>query len=126
MTDLRKAANMALYALEYNCRLVQDFGSKEQLHSHHEAIMALYKSLAQNPLDIADRAYFAGKQAGIQETLAQGEQEKESALCDADPRSLLGRSNNFTKEIENRLCDIERRLAAIETQSAPPRENNNG
>jgi len=33
------------------------------------------EALAQNPLDIADRAYFAGKQAGIEETLAQPEQE---------------------------------------------------
>ena len=51
---------------------------------------------------------------------AQSEQEKESTPLNVDPRLLLGRSDNFTKETENRLCDIERRLAAIETQSAPP------
>lgn len=52
-TDLRKAANMALYALENNLPLIEDYGSKEQLNIQHEAIMALYKTLAQpeHPLD---------------------------------------------------------------------------
>jgi hypothetical protein len=47
MTDLRKAADMALYALENNLQLIEDYGSKEQLNIHHKAIMALYKTLAQ-------------------------------------------------------------------------------
>lgn len=47
MTDLRKAAKMALEALEFNNPLIEDFGSKEQLKSHNEAIEALYKTLAQ-------------------------------------------------------------------------------
>ena len=47
MTDLRKAAEMALYALEFNYPLIEDYGNKEQLDTHHEAIMALHKSLAQ-------------------------------------------------------------------------------
>lgn len=47
MTDLKKAAEMALEALEFNDPLVEDFGSKEQLKSHNEAIAALYKTLAQ-------------------------------------------------------------------------------
>ena len=47
MTDLRKAANMALYALEFSLPAIEDFGSKEQLTDCHRAIMALYKSLAQ-------------------------------------------------------------------------------
>jgi hypothetical protein len=45
--DLRKAADMALYALENNLPLIEDYGSKEHLNIHHESIMALYKTLAQ-------------------------------------------------------------------------------
>ena len=51
MTDLRKAAEMALYALEFNYPLIEDYGNKEQLDTHHEAIMALCKSLAQPEQD---------------------------------------------------------------------------
>ena len=47
MTDLRKAAEMALNALEFSLPAIEDFGSKEQLTDCHKAIMALYKSLAQ-------------------------------------------------------------------------------
>ncbi len=36
-----------------------------------DAYIDLRQALAQNPLDIADRAYFAGKQDGIEEALAQ-------------------------------------------------------
>ena len=54
----------------------------------------------------------------LEAALAQPEQKKESTVCAVDPRLLLGKSNNFTKKTENRLCDIERRLAAIETQPA--------
>jgi hypothetical protein len=55
MTDLRKAANTALYALETNYPLIEDYGNKEQLDIHHEAIMDLYKALTQpeqEPVDI--------------------------------------------------------------------------
>ena len=55
---------------------------------------------------------------------SQPEQEKESTAQTVDPCLLLGRSNNFTKETENRLCDIERRLAAIETQPALAQPDN--
>lgn len=47
MTDLRKAANMALRALEFSYPLIEDYGNKEQLDIHHEAIMALHKALTQ-------------------------------------------------------------------------------
>jgi len=47
MTDLRKAAEMALHALEFSLPTIEDFGSKEQLTDCHRAIMALYKALAQ-------------------------------------------------------------------------------
>lgn len=47
MTDLRKAADMALEALEFSLPAIEDFGSKEQLTDCHRAIMALYKALAQ-------------------------------------------------------------------------------
>ena len=74
MTDLRKAAEMALDALE--------FAASEIYNEHNDdviadAIKAIRQALAlsDNPLDIADRAYFAGKQAGIEETLAQPEQQ---------------------------------------------------
>ena len=60
MTD-REAMKMALEALDWRFSNVP------------EAIEALRTALAQseNPLDIADRAYFAGKQDGVDETLAQ-------------------------------------------------------
>ena len=45
--DLRKAATMALYALENNLPLIEDYGSKEDLNIQHEAIVALHKTLAQ-------------------------------------------------------------------------------
>lgn len=66
MNDLRKAAEMLMKAL--------DDGWVER---GDNVAIALRKALAlsDNPLDIADRAYFAGKQAGIEETLAQPEQE---------------------------------------------------
>jgi hypothetical protein len=44
------------------------------------------------------------------------EQEKESTAQTVDPRVLLISNGDFTKETGNRLCDIERRLAVIETQ----------
>ena len=47
MTDPRKAAEMALHALEFSLPTIEDFGSKEQLTDCHRAIMALYKALAQ-------------------------------------------------------------------------------
>jgi len=47
MTDLRTATNTALYALEFNYPLIEDYGNKKQLDIHHEAIMALHKALTQ-------------------------------------------------------------------------------
>jgi hypothetical protein len=47
MIDLRKAAEIALQALEFSLPAIEDFGSKEQLTDCHRAIMALYKALAQ-------------------------------------------------------------------------------
>ena len=60
MTDLRKAAEMALEALDWRFSNVP------------KAIEALRQALAQHehPLDIYERAYFAGKQDGIDETIA--------------------------------------------------------
>lgn len=43
-------------------------------------VMTPHPAFAQNQLDIADRAYFAGKQAGIEETLAQPEQEPDYGI----------------------------------------------
>jgi hypothetical protein len=48
--------------------------------------------------------------------VAKPEQEKESTAQTVDPRVLLISNGDFTKETGNRLCDIERRLAVIETQ----------
>ena len=114
MTDLRKAASMALDAMlsEYST-------GGENKYSPWDVIEALRQALAQeqtkcprcgevNPAEIHT----------CSPQVAQPEQEKESTAQTVDPRLLLGRSNNFTKETENRLCDIERRLAAIETQPA--------
>lgn len=96
---LRKAAEMALHALKFSQNMKRCFARAEQ--DYHEKIA---------PIAIE----------ALRTALAQPEQEKGSTLRDADPRLLLGRSNNFTKETENRLCDIERRLAVIETQPAQP------
>ena len=41
-------------------------------------VMTPHPAFSQNPLDIADRAYFAGKQVGIEEALAQPEKDRES------------------------------------------------
>lgn len=88
--------------------------------TYHEALQIAYNALVeidrQTPYPIAKHAIQAINRAFNE----QPEQEKESTAQTVDPRLLLGRSNNFNKETENRLCDIERRLAAIETQSAPP------
>ncbi len=66
MTDLRKAANTALYALEFNYPLIEDYGNKEQLDIHHEAIMALYKSLAQpEPIQVRPAEFAATVSAGV-------------------------------------------------------------
>lgn len=73
MTDQeRKVMKMALEALEH----VDRFDLNRRF-CFDEEIDDLRTALAQNPLDIADRAYFAGKKDGIEETLAQPEQEEE-------------------------------------------------
>lgn len=67
MTDLRKAAEMALEALEKDPVL---------LNAINNAKCFLFFALAQSEqepehvLDIYERAYFAGKQDGIDETIA--------------------------------------------------------
>jgi len=71
--DIRKAAEMALAKLEHLWDIGIDAEYKVELLPEIEALRT---ALAQNPLDIADRAYFAGKQAGIEEALAQPEQNK--------------------------------------------------
>jgi len=86
MTDLRKAAEMALEYLEYL-----------------------------NELDIAGLDHEVHTNA-LRQALAQPEQKKEPTPSNVDPRVLLISDSDFTKETGNRLCDIERRLAAIETQ----------
>jgi hypothetical protein len=63
-----------------------------------------------------DRSYMVDAREALRQALAQPEQEKESTPVNVDPRLLLSRNNNYIKETGNRLCDIERRLAAIEIQ----------
>lgn len=103
MTDQeRKAMEMALEALEWNTTHRDDDNAKRR-----DAIEALRQALAQNPLDIADRAYFAGKQAGIEETLAQPEQEPaawmgitDNPYCDdADCNDPNGRAMRWHKKL---------------------------
>ena len=45
MTPLRKAAQMALDALEHGLPIIEDFGGKEQLQLQHKAIAVLYEAL---------------------------------------------------------------------------------
>lgn len=70
----------------------------------------------------ADAAIEALRQAIEQTEKQEPEKEKESTSLNVDPRLLLGRNINCTKNIENRLCDLERRMAKIETHPAPPRK----
>ena len=70
----------------------------------------------------ADAAIEALRQAIEQAEKQEPEKEKESTSLNVDPRLLLGRNINCTKNIENRLCDLERRMAKIETHPAPPRK----
>lgn len=75
MTDLRKAANMALRALEFNYPLIEDYGNKEQLDIHHEAIMALCQALAQpDETETLKRCLFQMQEAA--KALAQPEQKR--------------------------------------------------
>ena len=41
MTDLRKAAEMAYNALNFNLPIIEDYGNKEQLEIHHHAMNLL-------------------------------------------------------------------------------------
>ena len=84
MTDLRKASEMALEAMERRNSVNYEYKVYLQ-----DAIDALRQALAQpeqepeHPLDIYERAYFAGKQDGIDEALAQHE-KKWVGLTDKD------------------------------------------
>lgn len=87
MTNLRKAAEMALYAL-LDARQVMDITYKDK-HAYADEIEALRQALAQpeqaNPIDTYERAYYEGKRAGIAESEAiktQPEQEYEYAVCE--------------------------------------------
>lgn len=72
--DAVTALRQALAQPEQSCSC----GEPDALGVVHRKDSPCY--VAQNPLDIADRAYFAGKQAGIVETLAQ----PESQVCCGD------------------------------------------
>jgi len=69
MIDLRKAAEMALGTLIKSQPLTH---SSNSIQEFMETIRILRQALAQHehPLDIYERAYFAGKQDGIDETIA--------------------------------------------------------
>lgn len=95
-----------------------------------ECIDALRQALAQNPLDVADRAYFAGKQAGITEALAQPEPfslvctkcsaDRTKEACKGDLRNceLMGYAQSAqpeqdavawfvtTKNVEQKVCGV--------------------
>ena len=101
MTDLRKAAHMALNALEFSLPAIEDFGSIEQLTDCHRAIMALYKSIAQPEQKLNDPPayvepptsdYHNGWEEGFE--AAKNLFKKESAPQNADPRLLLVRKDN--------------------------------
>jgi len=84
-----------------------------------KAITALRQAIeqAEKPPIYVERAttnYEDGWEEGFK---AGTQKEKESTPSNADPRVLLNSNVNITKNIENRLCDIERRLAKIETQA---------
>ena len=86
MTDLRKAAEMALEALEtVNSFASWGVGMRKIIDNLRQALAQL-----DNQLDITDRAYFAGKQAGIEETLAQPEQDDERFVNGALPMGGMG------------------------------------
>lgn len=99
MIDAMKQALEALKAADKGI-IPGGIGSDER-NLMKQAITALRQALAQNPLDVADRAYFAGKQAGIDEALAQPEQSKYSDIVSdggLDPR------NQFDAQPEQKPC----------------------
>lgn len=105
MSNLRAAAERALDALE----LERTDANGNKVDLVIPAIEALRQALAQNPLDIADRAYFAGKKDGIEEAFAQP----------STPDDLLRQSERegwrWAKECEAevvRLTDLNQRLMA--------------
>lgn len=86
--DLRKAAEMALDALENNLPLIEDYGSKEQLNIHHKAIAALYKTLAQPEQDHGfDRtaSHMAGEYVDTAQSKAMHEACIEASMRNAQP-----------------------------------------
>ena len=122
MTDLRKAAEMALPLLV----AYQDYtGDSRIANKCGEAIEALRQALAQpeqvsiEPPDYVEPItfnYHEGWEEGFKAGVGSAKNKKESTPSNVDPRVLLISDSDFTKETGNRLCDIERRLAAIETQ----------
>ena len=98
-------------------------GDEDAEQEHESRITSLEIRVAklEKPMTEHEKQLLAGQRSLLRTAPpSKQEQEKESTAQTVDPRVLLGRSNNFTKETENRLCDIERRLAVIETQPAPP------
>jgi hypothetical protein len=112
------AMKQALEALEWIVKVnAMDYEYKQKAA---EPITALRQAIAEaeKPPIYVERAttdYEDGWEEGFK---AGAEKEKESTPLNVDPRLLLGRNSYFTKNIENRLCDLERRMAKIETQPA--------
>jgi hypothetical protein len=108
MTDLRKAADMALEALEFSLPAIEDFGSKEQLTDCHRAIMALYKALAQpeqvsiEPPDYVEPItfdYHEGWEEGFKAGVGSAKNKKESTPSNVDPL-LHGGDGNYIKQAQ--------------------------
>ena len=109
MTDLRKAAEMALNALEFSLPAIEDFGSKEQLTDCHRAIMALYKSIAQ-PEQEPFKLDWVSYRQGVVDGAAQPEQEHKPwvGLTDDEIKKIMQRWRNGyidIKDVEQLLKD---------------------
>jgi hypothetical protein len=80
----------------------------------HEALRQAIAEAEKPPIYVerATTNYEDGWEDGFK---AGAQKEKGSTPLNVDPRVLLGRNSYSTKNIENRLCDLERRMAKIET-----------
>ncbi len=119
MIDLRKAAKMALYALEFNDPLIEDFGSKEQLKSHNEAIAALYKTLAQPEQEPVAHAVIAGVLFDFMGWLTSRQERLVLSSCD-DASSAVKVIEEFAKMRGLSLGDAK--VQDWQDMTSPPRQ----
>jgi hypothetical protein len=89
-----------------------------ELRRLHEENTALRQAIAQaekQPMTICNVCNGTGMNDDNKCYACHSPVKKESTPRNVDPRVPLDCNDNFTKNIENRLCDLERRMSKIET-----------